>query len=73
MRHGAPPEVLYAHFDTEPLAAASLAQVHAASLHDGSRVAVKVQRPHLDRQVRADVGVARVFGGYTERRSRWAR
>ena len=70
---GAPPEELYAEFDRTPLAAASLGQVHAAVLHDGRRVAVKVQRPNLDRQVRADLGVARVFGGYAERRSDWAR
>jgi ubiquinone biosynthesis protein len=70
---GAPPEELYATFDVRPLAAASLGQVHAAVLHDGRRVAVKVQRPDLDRRVRADLGVAEVFGRYAERRSQWAR
>jgi len=70
---GAGPEELYATFDTHPLAAASLGQVHAAVLHDGRRVAVKVQRPDLDRRVRADLGVAEVFGRYAERRSEWAR
>jgi len=70
---GAAPEELYATFDTHPLAAASLGQVHAAVLHDGRRVAVKVQRPDLDRRVRADLGVAEVFGRYAERRSEWAR
>jgi ubiquinone biosynthesis protein len=70
---GGPPEELYAHFDQTPLAAASLGQVHAAVLHDGRKVAVKVQRPNLDKQVRADLGIARVFGRYAERRSQWAR
>jgi len=70
---GAPPEELYASFNTQPLAAASLGQVHSAVLHDGRRVAVKVQRPDLDRRVKADLGVARVFGRYAERRSAWAR
>ena len=70
---GAAPEELYATFDTHPLAAASLGQVHGAVLHDGRRVAVKVQRPDLDRRVRADLGVAEVFGRYAERRSEWAR
>jgi ubiquinone biosynthesis protein len=70
---GAPPEELYAEFDPKPLAAASLGQVHRAVLHDGTRVAVKVQRPNLDKQVRADLGIIRLFGGYAERRSLWAR
>src|SRR5664279_3772153 len=59
---GAPPEELYASFDQRPLAAASLAQVHRAVLHDGTEVAVKVQRPNLQRQVRADLGMARQVG-----------
>ena len=70
---GAPPEELYAEFDPKPLAAASLGQVHRAVLHDGTKVAVKVQRPNLDKQVRADLGIIRLFGGYAERRSTWAR
>jgi ubiquinone biosynthesis protein len=70
---GAPPEELYATFDPHPLAAASLAQVHRATLHDGRQVVVKVQRPNLDRQVHADLGVAQVMGRYAERRSSYAR
>src|SRR5215471_887840 len=69
---GAPPEGLYASFSPQPLAAASLGQVHHAVLIDGTEVAVKVQRPNLDRQVHADLGVARLIGRYGERRSRWA-
>jgi ubiquinone biosynthesis protein len=42
-------------FDEEPLAAASIAQVHAAVLEDGSEVVVKVRRPGLRRRLRADV------------------
>lgn len=70
---GAPPEELYASFSKVPLAAASLAQVHRATLHDGREVVVKVQRPGLERQVRADLGVARVMSGYVQRRSVYAR
>jgi len=70
---GAPPEELYASFSPQPLAAASLGQVHHAVLKDGTEVAVKVQRPNLDRQVHADLGVARLMGRYGERRSAWAR
>jgi ubiquinone biosynthesis protein len=70
---GAPPEELYASFARTPLAAASLGQVYRATLHDGRDVVVKVQRPNLDRQVRADLGVTRVMSTYAERRSAYAR
>lgn len=45
----------FASFDPEPLAAASIAQVHAATLPDGQRVVVKVQRPGIAEQVRRDL------------------
>ncbi|QSQ24777.1 AarF/ABC1/UbiB kinase family protein [Pyxidicoccus parkwayensis] len=51
---GAPPEKLFAEFDTEPLAAASLGQVHAARLHDGREVVLKVQYPGIAEAVDAD-------------------
>ncbi len=54
---GAPPEELYATFAPEPFAAASTAQVHRATLTDGQEVAVKVQRPHIQTQMKADLGI----------------
>lgn len=45
----------FAHFDTEPLAAASLAQVHRASTRDGREVVVKVQRPNIREQIVEDL------------------
>jgi len=44
---GKPIAALYASFDDEPMAAASMAQVHCATLHDGTAVIVKVQRPGI--------------------------
>lgn len=48
---------IFATFDHEPLAAASLGQVHRATLRDGREVVVKVQRPGIRRQVLADMEV----------------
>jgi predicted unusual protein kinase regulating ubiquinone biosynthesis (AarF/ABC1/UbiB family) len=52
---GGSPEKLFAEFENEPLAAASIGQVHAARLHDGRRVAVKVQYPGVEEAIRADL------------------
>ncbi|MGU3408565.1 ABC1 kinase family protein [Microbacterium sp. M1A1_1b] len=54
----APVDELFQSFDTTPVAAASIAQVHRARLHDGTAVAVKVQRPGIDDAVRRDVDIA---------------
>ena len=54
---GAPADELFANFDVEPLASASIAQVHAAELLDGTPVVVKVQRPGIRRRLQADLAV----------------
>jgi ubiquinone biosynthesis protein len=54
---GRPPESVFATIDREPLAAASIAQVHSATLVDGTEVVIKVQRPTVARLVRRDLAV----------------
>jgi ubiquinone biosynthesis protein len=54
---GAPIDAVFERFDTEPLAAASIAQVHAARLRTGEDVVVKVQRPQVARLVHRDLRV----------------
>lgn len=57
---------VYATFDREPLAAASVAQVHRATLKDGREVAVKILRPGVDQLLKADLGFLEVAGKFTE-------
>jgi predicted unusual protein kinase regulating ubiquinone biosynthesis (AarF/ABC1/UbiB family) len=52
---GRPLSALYASFNEQPIASASLAQVHEARLHDGRRCAVKVQYPGIAARVNADL------------------
>lgn len=54
---GARLDTLFSDFEERPLAAASLGQVHRAALRDGTRVAVKVQRPDAERAVKEDLEV----------------
>ncbi len=70
---GAPPEELFDDFDTNPLAAASTAQVHRAKLPGGQQVVVKVQRPGIRSQVKADLGIMQNAARVVERRSESAR
>ncbi len=52
---GAPPEQVFASFELEPIASASIGQVHRAWTHDGVEVAVKVQYPGVDRAIASDL------------------
>ncbi len=52
---GRPVNEVFSRFDTEPLASASIAQVHAAELKDGRQVVIKVVRPNIEKIIRRDV------------------
>ena len=54
---GVDPDKAFATFDPVPLSAASVAQVHACTLHDGREAVVKVQRPGLASQVNTDLRI----------------
>ncbi len=73
---GAPLSELFRSFDCEPLATASMAQVHRAALHDGTEVAVKVQRPGVRQRIEIDIEVmhevARFATKYTPYGKRYA-
>jgi ubiquinone biosynthesis protein len=66
---GGVPENFYAAFDMDPLAAASTAQVHRATLFGGERVVVKVQRPGIRDQMKADMGIMQRASAVATRRS----
>ncbi|MGB8635746.1 MAG: ubiquinone biosynthesis regulatory protein kinase UbiB [Rhodanobacteraceae bacterium] len=64
---GASIDKLFMAFDPEPLASASVAQVHAATLPDGAEVVVKVLRPGIARLIRRDVELLQSLGRLAER------
>ncbi len=70
---GKPVSELFATFTDEPLAAASTAQVHRATLHDGTEVAVKVQRPDIRSQMKSDIGIMYNASRVLVRRVDWAK
>ncbi|WP_408610011.1 ABC1 kinase family protein [Gordonia insulae] len=63
---GRPPEQVFAAFDTEPIASASIAQVHTATLHSGEEVVVKIQRPGITDRLAPDVALLERFAGLAE-------
>jgi ubiquinone biosynthesis protein len=70
---GQPVEALFAQFDREPLAAASIGQVHAARLLNGNDVIVKVRRPGVVKQVEEDLEILHNLAAALNRRWEFAK
>ncbi|MEL7185200.1 MAG: ubiquinone biosynthesis regulatory protein kinase UbiB [Pseudomonadota bacterium] len=65
--YGESVDEVFERFDTEPLAAASIAQVHTAKLKDGPEVIVKVLRPGVEEQIERDLAVLQLLAGLADR------
>ena len=64
---GTPWQVHFASIDPVPLASASIAQVHAARLHDGSDVVIKIQKPGVDTLLHTDLAMVQVTAQILEK------
>ncbi len=63
---GQPPTAIYAELSPQPIAAASLGQVYKGRLKTGEEVAVKVQRPDLNRRITLDIYIMRAIAGWIQ-------
>ncbi|WP_199035694.1 ABC1 kinase family protein [Glycomyces salinus] len=70
---GAPLEEVFAEFDPEPMAAASVAQVHSAVLHGGEAVVVKIRRPGAAEAIERDLDIIQRLARLIDRRTAWGR
>jgi len=64
---------VFSSFDREPIASASLGQVHRATLHEGRPVAVKVQRPGIHQQIVEDMEALEEIAELLDHRTEWGR
>src|SRR5205823_6705296 len=65
---GVPWEDVFESIEPQPMAAGTIAQVHKATLADGSRVVIKVQRPTAEKDILQDLGLFQLFAEKTEGR-----
>lgn len=68
---GQPVEKIFAHFHQEPLAAASIGQVHRARLISGEEVVVKIQRPGIEEIIGIDLNIIRDLARLAQRHTQW--
>jgi len=66
--YGRPLDQVFAHVDPEPIASASISQVHRTTLHDGRVIALKVRRPGIEKTVQADLDILKNLAHVVERR-----
>jgi ubiquinone biosynthesis protein len=66
--YGRPPSEIFALIDEEPVASASISQVHRAVLRDGRVIALKIRRPGIDKLVQADLDILKNLAQLAERR-----
>ena len=69
----APIETLFCTFDKEPIASASLSQVHRAILKEGDKVVVKIQRPFISGKIDTDISIMETIASWIEREIREAK
>jgi ubiquinone biosynthesis protein len=63
---GKPIEMLFMHFDDEPLAAASIAQIHTAILFNGKSVVIKILRPNIQKKIKQDIDLLYALASMAE-------
>jgi ubiquinone biosynthesis protein len=66
-------DVAFASFEPDPIAAASIGQVHAATLPDGTRVVIKIRRPGVVDVVQQDLAILKNLAASASRRWEWAK
>ena len=70
---GQPTSEVFRHIDAQPLASASIAQVHAAKLHDGAEVVIKLVRPGISQRIHEDMHTLQALAAFLCRNSAVAR
>ncbi len=68
-----PIKKIYKHFNKKPMASASIGQVHQAELYDGTQVAVKVQRPNIEKVISMDIDILYALASLAEKNSEFFR